>query len=113
MFETSGSKSHIGTPRTNLAFTPTEWEKEFCLTGSWMSCSASFPGREWKLTADYFANGEPKSDPAFLFRTFPMSRAWEAFQLYDDPASVRHADQRLRRTRRKCKWLLLQSSVPA
>ena len=80
------------TPHTELAFTPGLWEKmnrkEFTLTGSWMSYSAPFPGKEWTLTAHYFATGELKFDPAFIFRTFPMSRAAEAFALYRDPAQV-------------------------
>lgn len=94
-FDVAGNKSHvtfIGTPHIDLAFTPKQWEnmnrKEFFLTGSWMSYSAPFPGREWQLTADYFATGELKFDPEFIFRTFPMSRAWEAFQLFDEPSGV-------------------------
>ena len=62
--------------------------KEFHLTGSWMSYSAPFPGREWELTAHYFATGELKFDPAFIFRTYPMSQVAEAFALYRDPAQV-------------------------
>lgn len=62
--------------------------KEFKLTGSWMSYSAPFPGKEWELTAHYFATGQLKFDPAFVFRKFPMSRAQEAFDLYKDPKNV-------------------------
>ncbi|MDD3920481.1 MAG: galactitol-1-phosphate 5-dehydrogenase [Eubacteriales bacterium] len=94
-FELAANKAHvcfIGTPHTDLAFTPKQWEnmnrKEFLLTGSWMSYSAPFPGREWDLTAHYFATGELKFDPAFIFRTFPMSRVAEAFALYKDPTQV-------------------------
>ena len=94
-FELAGNKSHvtfIGTPHTNLTFTPRQWEnanrKEFYLTGSWMSYSAPFPGKEWKLTAHYFATGELRFDPAFIYRTYPMSQAWEAFQLFDAPQNV-------------------------
>lgn len=94
-FDIAGNKSHvtfIGTPHTDLTFTPKQWEnmnrKEFFLTGSWMSYSAPFPGKEWKLTAHYFATGELKFDPAFIYRAYPMSQAWEAFRQYDDPASV-------------------------
>ena len=57
-FELAANKAHvcfIGTPHENLTFTPKEWEnmnrKEFKLTGSWMSYSAPYPGREWELTA--------------------------------------------------------------
>jgi L-iditol 2-dehydrogenase len=82
----------IGTPHDDLTFTPPQWEnmnrKEFTLTGSWMSYSAPFPGREWELTAHYFASGALKFDPAFIFRTFPMRRAAEAFALYNNPSQV-------------------------
>ena len=94
-FELAANKARvcfIGTPHTDLTFTPKQWEnmnrKEFTLTGSWMSYSAPFPGREWELTAHYFATGELKFDRGFIFRTFPMSRAAEAFALYKDPAQV-------------------------
>ena len=70
-FELAANKAHvcfIGTPHENLTFTPKEWEnmnrKEFKLTGSWMSYSAPYPGREWELTAHYFATGQLKFDRA-------------------------------------------------
>jgi L-iditol 2-dehydrogenase len=82
----------IGTPHTDLTFTPKLWEnmnrKEFYLTGSWMSYSAPFPGREWDLTAHYFKTGELKFDPGFIFKKFPLSRVAEAFALYKDPSQV-------------------------
>lgn len=94
-FELAGNKARvcfIGTPHTDLTFTPRQWEnmnrKEFALTGSWMSYSAPFPGEEWSLTAHYFATGALRFDPAFIFRTYPMSRVAEAFALYRDPAQV-------------------------
>lgn len=94
-FELAANKAHvcfIGTPHTDLTFTPGQWEnlnrKEFHLTGSWMSYSAPFPGEEWNLTAHYFATGELKFDPDFICRTYPMSAAAEAFALYKDPAQV-------------------------
>jgi L-iditol 2-dehydrogenase len=94
-FELAANKARvcfIGTPHDDLAFTPRQWEnmnrKEFRLTGSWMSYSAPFPGREWELTAHYFATGELKFDPAFIFRTFPMSKVADAFALYRNPAQV-------------------------
>ncbi len=94
-FELAANKAHvcfIGTPHTDLTFTPRQWEnmnrKEFLLTGSWMSYSAPFPGEEWSLTAHYFATGALRFDPAFIFRTYPMSRAAEAFALYKDPSQV-------------------------
>ncbi len=66
-FELAGNKANvcfIGTPHAELTFTPAMWEnmnrKEFHLTGSWMSYSAPFPGKEWELTAHYFATGQLK-----------------------------------------------------
>ncbi len=94
-FELAANKASvcfIGTPHQDLTFTPRQWEnmnrKEFRLTGSWMSYSAPFPGREWELTAHYFATGALKFDPAFIFRTYPMKDAAEAFALYKDPSQV-------------------------
>lgn len=94
-FELAGNRSRvcfIGTPHVPLSFTQKEWEnmnrKEFHLTGSWMSYSAPFPGKEWELTAHYFATGQLKFDPAFIHRTFPLSRAKEAFDLFLDPSQV-------------------------
>lgn len=94
-FELAGNKSRlcfIGTPHKDLMFTPAEWEnmnrKEFTLTGSWMSYSAPFPGREWDLTAECFGNGSLKFDPEFIFRTFPMSEVSQAFSLYKNPSRV-------------------------
>lgn len=94
-FELAGNKAHvclIGTPHANLTFTPSMWEhmnrKEFRLTGSWMSYSAPFPGREWALTAHYFSTGQLKFDPAFVFKKMPMRQAQEAFDLFKKPGLV-------------------------
>lgn len=95
-FQLAANKSHvcfIGTPHVDLTFSPAMWEhmnrKEFKLTGSWMSYSAPFPGKEWELTAHYFATGQLKFDPGFIFRKYPMSQAQEAFQLFKEPALVK------------------------
>ena len=94
-FAVAANKAHfccIGTPHKDLTFTPADWEnmnrKEFKLTGSWMSYSAPFPGREWTLTAHYFATGALKFDPAFIFRKYPMSQVAEAFACFRHPEQV-------------------------
>lgn len=83
----------IGTPHTELSFTPAEWEnmnrKEFKLTGSWMSYSAPFPGKEWSMTAEYYAQGRLKFDDGLIGARFPMNKAQEAFQLFKTPAAVK------------------------
>ena len=82
----------IGTPTRELSFSVDEWEcmnrKEFTLTGSWMSYSSPFPGKEWDLTAHYFATGQLKFDPAFIYKKMPMSQAQEAFQMFKTPGLV-------------------------
>ena len=94
-FEAAANKAHvcfIGTPHKDMTFTPAQWElmnrKEFLLTGSWMSYSAPFPGKEWKLTAHYFATGQLKFDPEFLYKKYPMSQAAEAFKEFHHPEQV-------------------------
>ena len=64
-FDLAANKSNvclIGTPTKDLTFSVREWEnmnrKEFSLTGSWMSYSAPFPGKEWELVAYYFKTGQ-------------------------------------------------------
>lgn len=94
-FDLAANKANvcfIGTPHVDLTFTPAMWEnmnrKEFYLTGSWMSYSAPFPGREWELTAHYFATGQLKFDPGFIYKKMPMSQAQEAFDMFKTPGLV-------------------------
>ena len=83
----------IGTPHTEVSFTPRMWEnlnrKEFRLTGSWMSYSAPFPGKEWQLTAECFSDGRLKFDDSFIFAKFPLEKCAEAFELFKTPGKVR------------------------
>ena len=78
-FELASNKANvcfIGTPHVDLS-------------GSWMSYSSPFPGKEWKLTAHYFATGQLKFDPGFIFKKMPMSQAQEAFQMFKTPGLVK------------------------
>ncbi len=93
-FELASNKANvcfIGTPHADLTFTQKQWEqmnrKEFKLTGSWMSYSAPFPGREWELTAYYYGNGQLKFDDAMIYKKFPMSKCDEAFELIQKSSS--------------------------
>lgn len=95
-FQLAANKARVcfvGTPHTDLTFTPKMWEnmnrKEFLLTGSWMSYSAPFPGKEWTLTAHYLKTGQLKIPDEMIFRTFPMAQASEAFRLFHEPAQVK------------------------
>jgi L-iditol 2-dehydrogenase len=95
-FELAGNKSnvcYIGTPTRDLTFTPQLLEnmlrKEFVLTGSWMSYSAPFPGKEWTLTAHYFSTGALQFDESLIFKKLPMSRIKEGFDMYKTPGLVK------------------------
>ena len=83
----------IGTPTKELGFTVNEWEcmnrKEFTLTGSWMSYSAPFPGKEWELTSWYFSTGQLKFDESFIYRKVPLSKIAEAFTWFKTPGMVK------------------------
>lgn len=95
-FELASNKANvcfIGTPTKDLTFTPKLFEnmnrKEFTLTGSWMSYSAPFPGKEWELTAHYFATGQLKFDEGLIFKKFAMQDVSKAFELYKEPHLVK------------------------
>ena len=83
----------VGTPTKELCFTVEEWEnmnrKEFTLTGSWMSYSAPFPGKEWELVAHYFRTGALKFDDSFIFKKMPLSQIDQAFELFKTPGAVK------------------------
>lgn len=95
-FELVGNKGGvclIGTPTKELSFNVDEWEnlnrKEFNLTGSWMSYSAPFPGKEWDLTAHYFKTGALKFDESLIFKKMPLSEIASAFEMFKTPGAVK------------------------
>lgn len=83
----------IGTPTKELSFTVSEWEnmnrKEFKLTGSWMSYSAPFPGKEWELAAHYFKTGQLKFDDSFIYKKLGLSQIADAFEMFKTPGAVK------------------------
>lgn len=88
-FELAANKSNmcfIGTPTKEITFSVKEWEqmnrKEFNLTGSWMSYSAPFPGKEWELTAHYFKTGELKFNESLIYKKIPLKDISSAFEMY-------------------------------
>jgi L-iditol 2-dehydrogenase len=95
-FEAAANKAHvcfIGTPTRNVEFTPKQMEllnrKEFKLTGSWMSYSAPFPGKEWEITKQCLADGRLKFEDGVIFKKFPLSEADKAFALYKTRGAVK------------------------
>lgn len=83
----------IGTPTKEISFSVEEWEnmnrKEFTLTGSWMSYSAPFPGKEWELAAHYFKTGQLKFDDSFIYKKMGLSKIADAFELFKTPGAVK------------------------
>jgi L-iditol 2-dehydrogenase len=83
----------IGTPHSPLTFSRSLWEnlnrKEFVLTGTWMSYSAPFPGKEWTLTAEYISDGRLKFDDSLIFKSFPLEQVDKAFDLFKNPRDVK------------------------
>jgi L-iditol 2-dehydrogenase len=83
----------VGTPTKELVFSVSEWEnmnrKEFKLTGSWMSYSSPFPGREWTETAEQFKLGNLKFDDDMLYAKYPLSEIAEAFAQFLEPGKVK------------------------
>lgn len=73
----------VGTPKTDMVFTPRLWEevnrKELFLTGSWMSYSAPWPGEEWPMAAQLFAAGDMQVTDAMIDTIYPLNEAAEAF----------------------------------
>ena len=81
--KTKASICFIGNPHQNVVFDPITWElmnrKEFRLTGSWMSYSAPYPGKEWSLVAHFLQEEKLKITEDLIYKTYPMSAAKEAF----------------------------------
>lgn len=57
-----GQVCYIGTSTTEITFTHKDFEKinrgELIVTGSWMSYSAPFPGKEWLAAVEYLTSKE-------------------------------------------------------
>ena len=95
-FDIAGNKAHlcfIGTPTKEMTFSVKEWEnmnrKEFYLTGSWMSYSKPFPGKEWEMTDKHFAIGDLKVTDSMIFAQYPLDKTMEAFNLFTVPGKVK------------------------
>lgn len=83
----------IGIPNKNLVFEPKLFElmnrKEFDLTGSWMSYSSPFPGKEWELTAHFFKTGKLLFDDSIIFKKICLGDIKSGFNMYKTPGSVK------------------------
>lgn len=95
-FELAANKAGvcmIGTPNHEISYQVPEWEnvnrKEFTLTGSWMSYSAPFPGKEWDMVAHYFHTGQLKYDAEMIYKKMALKDIADAFALYRMPGCVK------------------------
>ncbi len=92
MVDKKGTVCLVGTPKQEVSFSPSEWEqinrKECRVTGSWMSYTAPFPGREWRETIQRMEEGALRLVPGMVRAVYPMERAEEAF------AAARHGGGR-------------------
>lgn len=86
LVKNKGQICFIGTPTTDITFTPKQWEninrKEMYITGSWMSYSDPWPGDEWELTQKHFADGSIKCIDGMIHREFDLSEADKAFKMF-------------------------------
>lgn len=85
----AGNKANvclIGTPTTPLEICVKDWEiinrKEMALTGSWMSYSAPWPGKEWELTSEHLANGDLCVGENLIFKHYSLEKVGDAFDEY-------------------------------
>ena len=83
----------IGTPKHEFSFSVQDWEllnrKELMVTGSWMSYSKPFPGKEWEMTKENFRNGKLSVKDGFIDRIMGLSDIAKAFELYRRPGEVK------------------------
>ena len=78
-----GTLVYIGTPFTDISFTPAEFEqinrKEIWIRGAWQSYSTPFPGKEWPEGAEMLRSGEVKVD-GLIDRIIPIEDIWNALE---------------------------------
>jgi len=82
----NGNVMYIGTPHREFKINPKEFEyinrKELTIKGSWMSYSAPFPGKEWKIGAYYLGNGQIDIDK-IIGMIIPLQDINKAFELIE------------------------------
>ncbi len=94
-FEIAGNKAHIcfiGTPKKSISFNVKMWElmnrKEFWLTGSWMSYSKEFPGREWYEAVRLLEMGIVKIYPEMIYEKINLTESDTIFNDYKNNGAV-------------------------
>ena len=94
-FEIAGNKAHIcfiGTPKKEISFSVKMWElmnrKEFWLTGSWMSYSKEFPGREWCEAVELLGKGNVIIYPDMINEIVMLKDSQNIFDDYKNTGTV-------------------------
>ena len=94
-FELAANKAKIcmvGTPKRSREFTVAEWEnlnrKELLVTGSWMSYSAPFPGKEWREVADAFASKVLRVTDEMIDGIYSLEEIVVGMEKFGTPNSV-------------------------
>ena len=94
-FDLAANKSTVcmvGTPKRPMQFTVQEWEnlnrKEMTVTGTWMSYSAPFPGREWDEVAAGFAAGYLKVTDEMIDNIYSLDEIPMGMEKFGTPNSV-------------------------
>lgn len=79
---------YVGTPTDRIEFDVKQWEllnrKELYLTGSWMSYSAPWPGKEWELTALNMANNTLVLNHDLIHVCRPLNQVEDVFKLFNN-----------------------------
>lgn len=77
---------YVGTPTSQVCIDFKLWEqinrKEMILTGSWMSYSKPWPGKEWADTEKEFKNGNLKITKSMIYDRYYLDDIDKAFELY-------------------------------
>lgn len=94
-FELAANKATVcmvGTPKRPMEFTVREWEnlnrKEMTVTGTWMSYSAPFPGREWDEVAKGFAEGYLKVTEEMIDEIYTLDEIPNGMEKFGTPNLV-------------------------
>ena len=94
-FELAANKARVcmvGTPKRPMQFSVREWEnlnrKELELTGSWMSYSFPFPGREWSEVARQFAEGVLNVTEEMIDSVFTLDEIPDGMMKFADGNTV-------------------------
>ena len=90
-FKIAANKSticYVGTPTSEVCIDFKLWEqinrKEMILTGSWMSYSNPWPGKEWLETAEEFKKENLKVTENMIFNRYTLDNIDKAFELFKD-----------------------------